>query len=75
LAGEGGSGYITVAVSWHDVSARKLKYAFLVITYSALFDNVLEALNLLLIIPLNSVTKIQLPGNGIRLLSRTHTSS
>jgi hypothetical protein len=39
-------------------------------TYSAKFNNVFEAVNLLLIIFYTSVAEIQLPGNDIQLLSR-----
>ncbi len=39
--------------------------------YSALFNNAFEALNLLLIIFYTYEAEIQLPGNGIQLLSRT----
>ncbi len=42
----------------------------LVMAYSALFNNVFEALNLLLIILLY----FQQPGNGIRVLSRAQSS-
>ncbi len=50
MAGEGGFGYVTVAVPWQNVEARKLKCAFPVTAYSALFNNVFEALNFILII-------------------------
>ncbi len=42
--------------------------------YSALFNNVFEAPNLLLIILLKYIAEIQLPGNIIWLLSRTQSS-
>jgi hypothetical protein len=50
LVGKGGSLYVTVAVSWQEIQARKLKCSFLIMAYSALFKNVFEAVNLLLII-------------------------
>jgi hypothetical protein len=50
LAGEGKFEYVTVAVPWQNVEARKLKCAHLVMAYSALFNDVFEALNLILII-------------------------
>ncbi len=37
--------YITVAVPKQDFYARKLKYSFLAMVYSALFGDVFEALN------------------------------
>ncbi len=48
-----------------DVQARKLKCSFLVMAYSALLNNVFDALNLLLIIFYTYVAEIQLPGSGI----------
>ncbi len=39
--------------------------------YSAIYNNVFEALNLLLVIFYTYVAEIRPPGNGIRLLSRT----
>ncbi len=57
-------------MSWQDVWARKLKCSPLVMAYSALFNNVFDALNLLLIILYTYVAEIQLPGNGIRLLAK-----
>jgi hypothetical protein len=45
--------------------ARKLKCYFLVMVYSALFNNVIEALNLLLINFYTYAAEIQLPGYGI----------
>jgi hypothetical protein len=42
-------------------------------TYSAKFNYVIEAVNLLLIIFYTSVAEIQLPGNDIQLLSRTQS--
>jgi hypothetical protein len=42
--------------------------------YSAIFNNVFEALNLLSIILYTYVAEIQLPGNGIWLFSRTQSS-
>ncbi len=77
MAGEGGSGYVTVAVSWQGM-ARKLECSFLVMAYSALFfflNNIFEALNLLLIIFYTDVAELQLPGNGIRLFSSSVQSS
>ncbi len=50
MVGQGGSLYVTVAEYWQEVQARKLKYSFLIMTYSALFNNVFEAVNLFLII-------------------------
>ncbi len=53
---------------------RQLKGSVLVMAYSALFNNVFEYLNLLLIILYTSVAELQLPGNDIWLLSRTQSS-
>jgi hypothetical protein len=58
-------GYTTVDLFKQDFWTRKLKYSFLVMVYSALFNNVFEALNLIK----KSAAETQLPGNVIRLLS------
>jgi hypothetical protein len=57
----GSRGYITVAVSQQDFSARKLKYSFLALVYPTLFNNAFEAWNSCK----KYVAKIQLPGNSI----------
>ncbi len=52
---------------------RQLKGSVLVMAYSAVFNNVFEYLNLLLIILYTYVAKLQLPGNEIWLLSITQS--
>jgi hypothetical protein len=61
-------------VSWPDVSAWKQKGFLLVTAFSALFYNVFEALSLLFIVFYTYAGEIQLPGNGIWLLSITQSS-
>jgi hypothetical protein len=42
--------YITVAVSWQDIWARKLNCSFFVVAYLALFNDVFEPLSLFFIL-------------------------
>ncbi len=53
---------------------KSLKWSFLLMAYSALFNNAFEDLNLLLIIFYTYVAEIQLLGNSIRLLAGTQSS-
>ncbi len=64
--------YVTVAVPKQDFQTRKQKNSFLVIVYSALFNTVIEALNLVFE---KYLTEIQLPGNITQLLSIPQSST
>jgi hypothetical protein len=67
-------GYGTVAVSWQDFTARKLKCSLLLWHIQSFLKCIFEALNLIFYNFLYYVPEIQLPANVIQLLSITQSS-